>query len=689
MRKGAYGRALANLDEAIRIDARLAVAYANRGAVHTFTGDYARALADLDESVRLNARDAVTFHDRGIVHLRKSDYERAIADFNQAIGINARYGGALSARGEAYLRKRDFERALSDLNEAIRLEPKSIVSFSRRAQTFEAKGDRARAIDDYSRALALVAKSQQDRDAQAEARRRFAALQVQPPTLVPPPALVPAGSEKECAEARDAEVAIRACSEAIRRNPRDATAFANRGLAHARKGEEVRAIADYDEAIKLAAHEAAFHYYRANAHLRKGDAERAIADYGEALRLDPRHVFARVGRAAAHTRKRDHDSAIADLNEAVRLDPGNALALFRRGRAFEAKGDRARAAGDYEKLVALAPASRTQQERDAQAEARRRLATLKTSPPAATKAPDATATAAKGPGAKGPAAETPPPGEPESPAIVAKTDPPAAAKKEEPPAAAKKEEPPVVAKKEEPPAAVAKTDPPLGRRVALVIGNAGYKINPLQNPANDAKAVAEALEKRLKFDKVILKLDLAADGFRSALREFSREVTGADLGLVYYAGHGTEVGGKNFLIPVDATLGKAGDLGLEAIPLDMVLDQLTGVTTLKLVILDACRNNFFPLSGAQRGGGRGLYRVEPDRNTLVVFAAKDGTTADDGVGRRHSPFTQALLKHIATPGLELRYLLGEVRDDVLAATAHIQEPHIYGTLGRTKIFLHR
>jgi tetratricopeptide (TPR) repeat protein len=329
---------------------------------------------------------------------------------------------------------------------------------------------------------------------------------------------------------------------------------------------------------------ASFYYYRANAHLRKGDPERAIADYGEALKLDPRHVFAYVGRAAAHTRMRDYDGAVADLSEAVRLDPGNALALFRRGRTFEAKGDRARAVEDYEKLLALSPAPGTRQHRDAQEEGRRRLSALRMAPPAEPKAPEP-----KAPVAKAPAAETPP-GEPEPLALVAKTDAPAALKKEEPPVAAKKEERGATAKTEEPPSASAKTDPPLGRRVALVIGNAGYKIGPLQNPVGDATAVAEALEKQLKFDKVILKLDLAAEGFRSALREFSREVTGAGLGLVYYAGHGTEVGGRNFLIPTDATLAKAGDLGLEAIPLEMVLDRLT---TLKLVILDACRNNLF------------------------------------------------------------------------------------------------
>jgi hypothetical protein len=115
--------------------------------------------------------------------------------------------------------------------------------------------------------------------------------------------------------------------------------------------------------------------------------------------------------------------------------------------------------------------------------------------------------------------------------------------------------------------------------------------------------------------------------------------------------------------------------------------QLAGVTKLKLVVLDACRNNVFPLAGAQRGGSRGLFRVEPEENTLVFYAAKDGTTADDGLGRLHSPFTRAFLKHVVTPGLEIRFLLGEVRDEVMTATGRVQQPHVYGTLGATKIYL--
>lgn len=229
--------------------------------------------------------------------------------------------------------------------------------------------------------------------------------------------------------------------------------------------------------------------------------------------------------------------------------------------------------------------------------------------------------------------------------------------------------------------------PAEARRVALVIGNAAYKVEPLLNPLNDAAAVAEALGRQLKFDKVILRKDLGLDGFRAALRELAREATGAELGVIFFAGHGMEVAGRNYLIPTDAVLKAARDVELEAIALNTVLDQLDGVKKLKLVILDACRNNPFPVAGAKRSVRRGLIGVEPDgSNTLIAYAAKEGTTADDGVGR-HSPFTQALLKRIATPRLDVRRLFGYVSEDVLAATSRTQEPWLYGRLGGAEIFL--
>src|SRR5262249_13949158 len=112
----------------------------------------------------------------------------------------------------------------------------------------------------------------------------------------------------------------------------------------------------------------------------------------------------------------------------------------------------------------------------------------------------------------------------------------------------------------------------LGRRVALVVGNSGYRIGALQDPGHGASAGAEALQERLKLDSMTLQRSLGFDGLRAALREFAREASGAGLALVYFAGHGTEVAGKNFLIPVDAALAKAGDLNLEAISLDTVLE---------------------------------------------------------------------------------------------------------------------
>jgi uncharacterized caspase-like protein len=229
--------------------------------------------------------------------------------------------------------------------------------------------------------------------------------------------------------------------------------------------------------------------------------------------------------------------------------------------------------------------------------------------------------------------------------------------------------------------------PAEARRVALVIGNAAYKVGPLANPVNDATAVADALGKQLEFDKVILKRNLTFDGFRAALIEMAREAAGAELGLVYFAGHGTEVAGRTFLIPVDASLATASSLDVETIPLDTVLSQLGGVKRLKLVILDACRNNPFVLPGAKRSVGRGLARIEPEDNTLVAYAARDGTTADDGPGRRHSPYTAGLLKHMATPNLEVRLLFGRVRDDVMAATNAVQQPHIYQSLGGREFYL--
>ncbi|MDH3742631.1 MAG: caspase family protein [Hyphomicrobiales bacterium] len=229
------------------------------------------------------------------------------------------------------------------------------------------------------------------------------------------------------------------------------------------------------------------------------------------------------------------------------------------------------------------------------------------------------------------------------------------------------------------------------KRVALIIGNSAYsKVERLDNPANDATKLAQKL-KAIGFDTVTLKLDLTYGNFRQTLRQFSRVAAGADVAAIYFAGHGIEVNGTNYLIPTDARLAHVDDVEFEALPLSTVMTAINRAGKLKLVILDACRNNPFKQSmastGSTRSIGRGLARVSPEgSDTLIAYAAKEGTVAADGTGN-HSPYARALLKHLSTPGIDVRLLFGRVRDEVLASTGRKQEPFTYGSLGGQSIYL--
>ena len=172
---------------------------------------------------------------------------------------------------------------------------------------------------------------------------------------------------------------------------------------------------------------------------------------------------------------------------------------------------------------------------------------------------------------------------------------------------------------------------------------------------------------------------------RRALRDFADRARDADIAVVYYAGHGIEVDGANYLIPVDAKLERDTDVYDEALSLDRVLVAIEPAKQLRLVILDACRDNPFSKTMkrtiASRAIGQGLAKVEPTSpNTLIAYSAKAGSTAADGDGK-NSPFTPALAKHLATPGLDVRRAFGFVRDDVLKNTGNRQEPFVYGSLG--------
>jgi uncharacterized caspase-like protein len=223
------------------------------------------------------------------------------------------------------------------------------------------------------------------------------------------------------------------------------------------------------------------------------------------------------------------------------------------------------------------------------------------------------------------------------------------------------------------------------KRVALVIGNSAYQnVVPLANPINDAAVIAATL-KNAGFDVVDSRHDLPAAETRHALRDFADRASDADIAVVYYAGHGIEVDGANYLIPVDAKLGRDTDVYDEALSLDRILIAIEPAKKLRLVILDACRDNPFTKTMkrtvASRAIGQGLAKVEPTSpNVLIAYSAKAGSTAADGDGK-NSPFSLALSKHLTTPGLDVRRAFGYVRDDVLRSTGNRQEPFVYGSLG--------
>ena len=226
-------------------------------------------------------------------------------------------------------------------------------------------------------------------------------------------------------------------------------------------------------------------------------------------------------------------------------------------------------------------------------------------------------------------------------------------------------------------------------RVALVIGNGAYQNVPeLRNPRNDSEDLAKALT-AIGFE-VLLHTDQTQGTMLDTLRGFRRLASRAEIALIYFAGHGIEIDRQNYLIPVDAVLETDSDINFEAVPLETMIFAASGASRLSMVIVDACRNNPFAASiqrtNSSRSIGRGLSAVEPTKNTLVAYAAKEGTTAADGSGR-NSPYAQALLAALKEPNLEVGLMMRRVRDEVLEVTGGQQEPFVYGSLSAEQIFL--
>jgi len=457
----------------------------------------------------------------------------------------------------------------------------------------------------------------------------------------------------------------------INNDPYRASAYNNRALILKKMGEYEKSATDFGVAIKLAPKNAKYYANRGDAWRRTGNLERALQDQDRAIELyagGPGIALGLTLRGETLRYMGEYDRALSDFNQAVRIEHDFAPAFTGRGLTFERTGDLERAKTEFRTALSMSEDSgRGDLSKSARETAEARLAALSSGvpQPAILPAPIRAASATSVP----------------TPAVAI----------------------PVVA-----PAAVKATAAKQGRRAALIIGNSAYKsVTALVNPRRDAEKIAGTL-RAVGFDSVTVAIDVTREKMVEALRTFAAAADKSDWAMVYYAGHGIEVGGVNYLIPVDAKLTSGRDALFEAMPLDQVMAAIDGAKKLKLVMLDACRDNPFansatpvtaPIAAAPalasnedtraaktRSVGRGLGEVKVQGASLVVYAAKHGETALDGEGD-YSPFAVAVVQRIATPGVEINKLFRLVRDDVMEATAGRQEPYTYGSLpGREDFF---
>ena len=436
------------------------------------------------------------------------------------------------------------------------------------------------------------------------------------------------------------DIAIADFNDALRMGSTSGTVYHNRGNAWRAKGEYAKAIADYDQSIKSNPRDAFSHQNRGISKQALGDLDGALADINDAVRFDPALPQPLINRAVIWRAKGDFDRAISDTTEAIRLakakapanimtPPGSVLisAYIQRGLAYEAKGDYAGAKQDYAATLQGAASDAGSKANQATAKVRLSLLQEAAVPPPRTTAP------APSFGAPSPASQ------------------------------------PVAT----------------GLRIALVIGNGAYAhVKALPNPTNDARAIAKSL-RDIGFT-VAEGRDLDREAMQKTIRDFLLQAARAQVALVYYAGHGVQIDGRNYLVPIDIQFQAGTKMTDAMVDMDTIMAGLDDQVRTNILILDACRNNPMAPQAAPAGTNRGIEAgsglAAPTTlgagstlgaGTLIAFATAPGQVALDGEGA-NSPFSSALSRHIGTPGLEVQQMLTRVRAEVVAATKSKQVP---------------
>jgi tetratricopeptide (TPR) repeat protein/protein involved in polysaccharide export with SLBB domain len=324
-----YKNAIADYTEAIRLGLKDSSVYGNRGVAFIRTGDLQRAIADLTDAIRLAPKDDWTYNARGAAYYEKDDFDRAIADYTEAIRLNPEDGYVYCNRGIAWQLKGDYGKAIADYTEAIQRNSTFGKAFCRRGAAWSAKGDFRKSIADFTKAIRLGV-----RDADIYCGRGTAYLGI-----------------------RDWDKAGADFAEAIRLDPRCRRAYLARGGINVDKGDCDKAIADFTEAIHLDAKDAMAYFDRGAIYTQKGDLDLAIADYTEAIKLQPRDANAYLKRGEAWLFKKEYDKAIADFDKVLRRSATEMNAYLGRSCCYKCKGDLGKAISDLDAAVAISPNS--------------------------------------------------------------------------------------------------------------------------------------------------------------------------------------------------------------------------------------------------------------------------------------------------------------------------------------------
>lgn len=544
-------------------------------------------------------------------------------------------------RSQGHANQGEFDRALADLDIAIQKNPRSAVAYSDRGNARNGLGQYDLGIQDTEKAIQL-----DPTYALAYATRGYSFLQksnfdkaitdFDKAIRLAPSLQAPYTNRANAWRAKgELDLALADIDAAIRMDRNRSLPYANRCSILDAKEQFDAAIADCDRALSLDPQSIVARNNRGNSRFRKGDLDGALADFDQLVQIDPRNAGAYTGRAEVRRAKGDAARALADLDQAIRLHPTVAAGFANRGLLHEAAGDIEKARSDYETAVALPATIGVQSShgnylqnsaRD-QGIARTRLALLKES-------------------------------------AVTPSNAPAA----------------------EPRAAILQPAAYQGRRVALVIGNGAYLGAPaLANPANDARVIAKNL-RDIGFE-VSEGNDLKHADMKRTIHDFLRGAASSRMAMVFYAGHGMQIDGRNYLVPVDADFSRGINLAADMTDVDFILTGLDDRIRTNIIVLDACRDN--PLaqksaqvaesgrsvtvrSGLAAPGGLGAGATL-GAGTLLAFATAPGQVALDGDGA-NSPFSAALGRHISTPGLEVQQMLTRVRSEVVSATVNKQVP---------------